>query len=151
MTGARGPERPSRWTPVAAARLGRSLVVCLGLGAVIAACQATPARTRTIAVPEIGGSGVTGTVTLTELGPDRTRVELRLATGGHPDMPAHIHPGACPEPIPQPLHPLASVVDGASVTEVPASFDELLGEDRVVNVHKSNEEMRIFVACADLR
>jgi hypothetical protein len=70
---------------------------------------------------------------------------------GHPDMPAHIHPGTCAELVPQPRYPLANVVSGHSSTEVNASLEQLLAGDVALNLHASNQEMGLYTACVELR
>ena len=95
-------------------------------------------------------SGVTGTVTLTSAGEGRTLVEVTVVPNGHPDMPAHVHPGACSNMVPQPKFPLENVLDGVSRTEIPISMAELGAETVAVNLHHSNEQMRISVACVDV-
>jgi hypothetical protein len=118
----------------------------------VAACAAEPSVTPTsLTLETLNGSGVTGSVTLTSLGEARTRVEVQVDPAGHPDMPAHIHPGTCAELVPQPRYPLASVVDGRSTTEVAASLEELVAGDVALNLHASNEEMELYTACVNLR
>jgi hypothetical protein len=116
---------------------------------ILAACQAQ-GDTRTLTLQSLSDSQVTGTVTLTELDAMRTRVVIAVDPAGNPDMPAHIHPGTCDALIPQPRFPLANVVDGASTTEVPASFAELVTGDVAVNLHKSNNELEVYTACVEL-
>jgi hypothetical protein len=128
-----------------------TLAACLLVTSVVAGCTGAGGPTRSLALPAINGSGVSGTVTLTEVSPGRTRVEISVESNGNPDMPAHIHAGACPKPIPQPQHPLTAVIAGHSVTEVPASLAELTAGDLTLNLHRSNEDLRSTTACADLR
>lgn len=99
----------------------------------------------------VNDSGVTGTVTLTSVGSHRTSVRVEVDPAGHASMPAHIHPGTCADPVPQPKYPLQNVIEGQSTTEIPVSLDQLLADKPVsVNLHKSNDEMRISTACVDL-
>lgn len=70
--------------------------------------------TETIQLRTLNDSGVTGSATLTQLGEDRTRVEVRVDPAGHLDMPAHIHPGTCDVLTPQPKYPLENVRNGTS-------------------------------------
>lgn len=128
------------------AHISAAVAVVLVLGACAAA-----GSTRTITLRTLNDSGVSGTVTLTELDSSRTRVTVSVDPAGHPDMPAHIHPGTCDDLVPQPQYALANVVDGRSTTEVPASFDELLAAGVVaVNLHLSNDQMEVYTACAVL-
>jgi hypothetical protein len=103
-----------------------------------------------VSLTALNGSGVTGTVTLTTLANGRTRVAIEVADGGNPDMPAHIHPGRCPDTIPQPEFPLENVRQGRSVTEVPASMAELTDGTLALNIHKAIDDLRTTTACVDL-
>jgi hypothetical protein len=112
---------------------------------------AAAATSRSVQLDTLNDSRVTGAVTLTDVGRSRTRVEIRVDAAGNADMPAHIHPGSCADLVPQPRYPLVNVVNGVSATEVPASLAELVAGDLAVNLHRSNEDMRTYTACADLR
>jgi hypothetical protein len=124
--------------------------ICLIL-LLLAACSggATPAPLVLTLEPQ-NDSGVTGSVTLTAAGDGRTLIEISAVPNGHPDMPVHVHPGTCAEPVPQPMFPLENVLDGVSTTQIPISFEELRAETAYVNLHHSNDEMRTSVACVDL-
>lgn len=124
-----------------------ALVLCAAL---LAGCASAPPQVERLQLRTLNESGVTGTVTLTEMEDERTLVEIEVDPAGHPSMPAHIHPGTCDELVPQPKYPLQNVVDGVSVTEVPAPLDELLRGGVALNVHHSNEEMGIYTACVEL-
>jgi hypothetical protein len=96
-------------------------------------------------------SGESGTVKLTPMG-DQTKVEVSLR--GAPKgvaQPAHIHEGSCAKLDPKPKYPLSNVVDGKSSSEVPAKMEELMGGAMAVNVHKSGDDIKTYVACADLK
>jgi hypothetical protein len=109
-----------------------------------------PSPTR-LTLRTLSDSGVTGTVTLAAAGDGKTVVNVEVDPAGHPDMPAHIHPGTCDDLVPQPRYPLANVVDGRSTTEVAAPLEELLAGDVALNLHASNEEMQTYTACTELR
>ena len=66
-------------------------------------------------------------------------------------MPAHIHPGSCVNLTPQPKYPLENVRAGTSTTVVPASIDELFAGGLAVNIHKSNDDLKTYTACVDIR
>jgi hypothetical protein len=118
---------------------------------IIAACQAaTAGPPRTIALETLNDSGVTGTVAFSDVG-GRTRVDVTVDPAGNPDMPAHIHPGTCDNLTPQPKFPLENVRNGTSTTVVPASIDELFAGDLAVNIHKSNDDLKTYTACVDIR
>ncbi|MGH2446504.1 MAG: hypothetical protein ACRDGD_10790 [Candidatus Limnocylindria bacterium] len=126
--------------------------LCL-LGAVLlAGCTSSGDAERLVdfALRPLNGSGVGGSVTLTQLPEGRTLVEIEVDPAGHSSMPAHIHPGSCAELVPQPKYALENVLDGSSTTEVPASLDELLAGNQAVNLHRSNQEMDVYTACVDL-
>ena len=129
--------------------LAWQLIVLVGALA-FSACQ-PQGTTKTIALETLNESGVSGSVTLVELDSTRTRIVVSVDPAGHPDMPAHIHPGTCDDLVPQPRYALANVVDGESATEVPAGMSELLAGDVAVNIHRSNTEMDVYTACAVLR
>ena len=119
------------------------------LALVLAACG-PQAASRTLELTTLNESGVTGSATLTDLGNDRTRVEVEVDPAGHPDMPAHIHPGTCTNLTPQPRYPLQNVVDGASTTEIEASFDELFAGGMALNLHASPDDFETYTACIEL-
>ena len=125
------------------------LAMCVMVVAV-AACSGS-AQTRSVQLSTLNDSGVTGTVTLIDAGGGLTRVEVRVEPGANPDMPAHIHPGSCDSLVPQPKYPLQNVVNGTSTTTVPAPLSELMAGDLAVNLHRSNEDLSTYTACADLR
>ncbi len=106
--------------------------------------------TRLIPLEAVKSSGVSGTVTLTEVGGGRTRVEVQVDPAGNLDMPAHIHPGICGEIIPQPRFPLENVKGGHVSTVVPASMAELMTGSLAVTLHKSNENLKVTTACGTL-
>lgn len=135
----------------------RFLALALAVGAivvvavvVIALRPAAPAATRTIALQTLNASGVTGTVAFADLG-GRTRVDISVEPGANPDMPAHIHPGTCANLTPQPKYPLENVKAGTSTTVVPATIDELFAGGLAVNVHESNDDLKTYTACVDIR
>jgi hypothetical protein len=107
--------------------------------------------TRSVTLRELNDTGVKGTATLTDLGKSRTRVEVVVQPAGHPDMPAHIHPGSCDDLTPQPRYPLENVRGGRSVTDVPASLEELTRGDVAINLHVSNSDMGTYSACGEIR
>lgn len=116
----------------------------------VAACQSS-AETRMLTLRTLNDSGVTGTVTFVDAGGGRTRVEVQVDPAGNPDMPAHIHPGTCDNLTPQPKFPLENVREGGSTTEVPATIAELFAGSLALNVHRSNDDLGTYTACADLR
>ena len=120
------------------------------LGLALVACSPSAGEPVRFTLETLSASGVSGTVTLTPVDASTTTVEVEVDPAGHPNMPAHIHPGSCDELVPQPRYPLTSVVDGRSITQVPAGLAELLSGNQAINLHASNEEMQIYTACVDL-
>ncbi len=109
------------------------------------------ASTRSVTLGTLNDSGVAGTVVLADVGGGLTRVDVSVSPGDNSDMPAHIHPGSCAELVPQPKYPLQNVKNGVSTTVVPAPLAELLAGDLAVNLHRSNDDLGTYTACADLR
>jgi hypothetical protein len=92
-----------------------------------------------------------GTAKLTPAG-DKTKVEISLK--GAPkgvSQPAHIHEGSCAKLDPKPKYALQNVVDGKSTSEVPVSISELQKGNLAINVHKSADEVKVYVACGDIK
>lgn len=104
----------------------------------------------TVELEEQGGSGITGTATITPTDTDRFDVSIELDGAGDGPQPAHIHPGTCATLDPTPKYPLTSVEDGRSETSVDASPLELVSEELAINIHKSEAEADVYVACGDL-
>jgi hypothetical protein len=119
--------------------------------AALAACASPAAEARSLTLHTLNASGVTGTVTLTGVDANQTRVVVDVDPAGHPDMPAHIHPGTCDELTPQPEFPLQNIVDGKSTTVLTVPLDDLFSSAVALNVHASNEDMQTYTACVDLR
>jgi hypothetical protein len=94
-------------------------------------------------------SGESGTATFTQEG-EKTKVVVDLSNAPSDPQPAHIHAGTCAELNPQPEYPLTNVEDGKSETTVDAPLSELQAEDYAVNVHKSEAEADVYVACGDI-
>lgn len=130
-------------------RTARS-IVAFALVMVVAACQGATRPSTVVQLRTLNNSGVTGTVTLVDVGEDRTRVEVRVDPAGNLDMPAHIHPGSCDDLIPQPKYPLENVVNGTSTTVVRASVGDLTRGGLAVNLHRSNQDLQTYTACSDL-
>lgn len=109
------------------------------------------AKGVTVKLGQQNKSGESGTARLTPAG-DKTKVEINLK--GAPkgvSQPAHVHEGSCAKLDPKPKYGLANVVDGKSSTEVPVSMDTLMGGNLAINVHKSADDVKTYVACGDIR
>jgi hypothetical protein len=110
------------------------------------------AKTVNVRLAALSKSGETGTARLTALDADKTRVEISLKGGpkGTP-QPAHIHEGTCKNLNPQPKWGLENVLDGKSTTEVPVGLDKLTVGGFAINVHKSTQDIKTYVACGNIR
>ena len=130
-------------------QLALALVLAL-LGTAAAALAAFAQETVTVTLAEQSGSGQSGTAVLTAVG-TQTRVTIQLSNppAGTP-QPAHIHPGTCANLDPRPQYPLNNVVDGRSETVVDVPLADLLTGNFAINVHKSGQEIAVYVACGDI-
>lgn len=104
-----------------------------------------------IVLSEQNNSGMSGTATFTEAN-GSTIVKINLAgapvTGA---QPAHIHTGTCAN-IGGVVYPITSLVNGTSETTINASLDAIMAElPLALNVHKSQAEMSVYMACGDLK
>jgi Cu/Zn superoxide dismutase len=110
------------------------------------------AKSVTVKLSPQNKSGESGTARLTPQG-DQTKVEITLK--GAPKgvaQPAHIHDGTCAKLDPKPKHGLENVVDGKSTTTLPVKLDALLSGGRTaINVHKSTDDIKTYVACGNIR
>ena len=100
-------------------------------------------------------SGESGFVTLAEA-EGKTRVVIDVSSVPEGVIqPAHIHVGPCAEigGVKYPLIGVEKVEMGpASVTILDVSFEQLMSEllPLAINVHKSQEESGVYVACGDV-
>jgi hypothetical protein len=104
----------------------------------------------TVELGEENGSGQTGTATLTAVSADETRVVVEVTNPPAETQPAHIHRGSCADLDPAPLYGLPNLIDGRSETTVPASLDELGDGGLALNVHRSDAQLDLYVACGNL-
>ncbi len=106
---------------------------------------------RVYALAAQNSSAELGTVTLTDVGGGKTRVDVALA-GAPTDVPqpAHIHEGSCAKLDPKPKYPLTTVVDGTSTTTVDVPMAQLVAGGLAVNVHKSTKDIPTYVSCGEL-
>lgn len=102
-----------------------------------------------VALGEENGSGQSGTATLEPASDGMTKVTIELSNPPADPQPAHIHSGACPD-VGDVVHALNNVEGGTSETEVPATIEDLQAGDFAVNVHKSEAEAGVYIACGDI-
>ncbi len=97
-------------------------------------------------------SGITGTASLTALGGGLLRVEIKVSGAGAGPQPAHIHDGTCAQLAPgPPKFSLNPVSNGASSSDIDASIEQLISGPHAVHMHKSQEELPVYVACSDIK
>ena len=83
---------------------------------------------------------------------DQTNVAITLtdALSDGPN-PVHIHSGSC-DNLGSVKYSLTDVVNGASVTILDLALQDLMADlPLAINVHKSAEELNVYLACADLK
>lgn len=106
--------------------------------------------TVTVQLGAQNDSGQTGTATLLPEG-DKTKVVIHLS-GGNGDVaqPTHIHLGRCDNLDPAPRWPLEPVKEGQSETLLDVPLDTILEQNVAINVHKSESEASVYVACGNI-
>jgi CHRD domain len=103
-----------------------------------------------VTLNEQNASGQSGTATLTVGGDGTLHVSIALSGGNTDPQPAHIHEGTCADLNPQPAFPLENVVSGQSESDVEVSLQDLALTPYAINVHKSEAEADVYVACGDI-
>ncbi len=126
--------------------LGWALVVALlaATTTIAAAQQAT-----TLQLVQQNNSGISGTATFTPSGGGLT-VDLKVTGAGAGPQPAHIHEGTCTQLNPTPQFTLAPVTSGASTTTLQTTLQSLAATPHAIHMHKSADELSVYVACADI-
>lgn len=129
-------------------RLGACLAV-IALLAVSSTIQASP-KHLSVTMNALNGSGQNGTAKVSRASGGHITVTIDL--NGEPSgvsEPAHIHPGTCANLDPVPKAVLSPVVDGRSVTTLPAPTST--SGNRAIVVHKgTGADMKTYVACGDI-
>jgi LPXTG-motif cell wall-anchored protein len=126
--------------------LGCSVLIALLSGTTIAVAQEQPLRLQMTAQ---NNSGISGTATFTQSG-GSVRVDIAVTGAGAGPQPSHIHEGSCTQLNPTPQFSLLNVTNGASTTEVQATLQTLTSTPHAVHIHKSADELSVYVACADI-
>lgn len=129
----------------------KRMIFSLGVLWSLLLVAAAPAQeTVTITLKEQNQSGQSGTAVLRAMG-DQTEVTINLTPGpAGVDQPAHIHEGTCANLNPKPAFPLSPVRDGRSTTTVNVKLTDLLAKPFAINVHKSAQEISVYVACGEI-
>ncbi|MBV8365647.1 MAG: hypothetical protein JO194_04025 [Candidatus Eremiobacteraeota bacterium] len=95
-------------------------------------------------------SGQQGTVTITPVSADKTKVVISITNEPVGAIqPAHIHKGNCEHPGAV-IIPLTDVVAGHSMTIVNKPIGQVSITGDSVNIHKSAAQINVYVGCADL-
>ncbi len=132
----------------------RRLRLLLGAGivalSVVSPVAAADGDTLEVAFGEQSDSGISGSATLLEQAGKTTVTVSLTGASSEVEQPSHIHVGTCETLDPAPTYPLDNVIDGHSETVIDASIASLLASPFAINVHKSGEEISVYVACADL-
>jgi len=129
------------------------LAFAVGLALAFGSDSRVEAQAQPVTLTLMGqnNSGIAGTATLTDLGNGKTRVELKVTGAGAGPQPLHIHEGTCANLNPAPKFNLGLLTNGASSTDIDASISQLTAGPHAVHLHKSPDELPIYVACADIR
>ena len=96
-------------------------------------------------------SGESGSAKLTAEG-DQTKVVVSVK--GAPkgvSQPMHIHEGSCAKLDPKPKYPLSNLENGKSTTTIPVKLEDLQHGGMAINVHKSAQDVKTYVACGDIK
>ncbi|MBI4218681.1 MAG: hypothetical protein HY682_00960 [Chloroflexi bacterium] len=115
------------------------------------ATPAPVATTTVVTLNAVGGSGQSGTATFEPAG-DKTVVRISITPGpAGVSQPVHFHFGSCASlGGVDSTYPLNFIVDGKSDTTVNASISTLFSLGRALNVHQSETNMSVNVACGDV-
>jgi hypothetical protein len=124
-------------------------LVAVAMLSIAAIVPAAAQDTITIDMQEIEDSGQSGTANITSDG-DQVVVSIEIDAGpdGEP-QPVHIHEGNCRD-LGDVAFPLEDVVDGVSESTADVSMSDLLANDYAINVHLSEDQMDVYVACGTL-
>jgi CHRD domain len=108
----------------------------------------TQAKSMTLNLSPIKGSGETAKATLTPVG-NKTRVTINAKNLTAKDQASHIHTQTCANPNPQPAYPLNNVKNGKASTLINVPLTKLEAGQFYVNIHKSAKDFTV-VSCADI-
>ena len=127
--------------------IGCGLVLAMLVATTIAAAQE---QATTLQLVQQNNSGISGTATFTPSG-GGLRVDLKVTGAGAGPEPAHIHAGTCAQLDPTPQFTLAPVANGSSTTDLQTTMAVLTSSPHAVHMHKSTDELTVYVACADIK
>ncbi len=128
-------------------RLSVILTCVMLAGYAIPVAAATSSLTVTLNAEN--GSGENGTATLTQVGGD-VKVAISIPNGPAGPQPAHVHSGTC-SALGGVAYPLSSVANGSSTTTIKGvTIDQLLAAKDAINVHKSANDLGVYVSCGNI-
>src|SRR4051812_11267750 len=130
------------WTIAA----GLGLAAALGIATVAAAQE----QSVTLTLASQNDSGISGTATISQMADGKLQVMLKTSGSGGTARPAHIHRGTCANLQGGPVYNLTPVANDASTTTVDGSLQDLLTSPHAIHMHKSDDELTTYVACADI-
>lgn len=135
-------------------RRKQQFTIAIVLGLMVAMLGATTiaaaqSQALTLQMTAQNGSGIAGTATFTPTG-NSVRVDISVTGAGAGPEPAHIHEGTCAQLNPTPAFTLLNVANGASTTDVQTTLQALTATPHAVHMHKSADELSVYVACADI-
>jgi LPXTG-motif cell wall-anchored protein len=133
----------------------RHRTIAIGFGLVLGLLAVTTGaaaqeQSTTLQMVQQNNSGISGTATFTPAG-GGLRVEVKVTGAGAGPEPAHIHPGSCSQLDPTPQFTLTSVANGSSTTDIQTTMAALTSSPHAVHMHKSVDEVSVYVACADIK
>ena len=134
-------------------RRPKTFIAVLGVTLISVLGSYAPLRAQEQIASKVDGlnqSGIAGTLSLMAEGSGRSRIEVRVNGSGAGPLPIHIHDGTCADMNPVPKIPLTNVVAGTSTTELDVSVSQLVAVPHSIYLHKSAEELAVFVACANI-
>jgi Cu/Zn superoxide dismutase len=133
----------------------RQRTIALGCGLVLALLAATTVaaaqeQALTLQLVQQNNSGISGTAMFTPSG-GSVKVDLKVTGAGAGPQPAHIHAGTCAQLDPTPQFTLSPVTNGTSTTDLQTTMATLTSSPHAVHMHKSTDELTVYVACADIK
>jgi hypothetical protein len=125
-------------------------MLAAGLLAMAAIAPAAGQESITMELEEVDDSGIGGTVRIASIN-GGSEVEVLITAGLEEGAvhPVHIHDGTCDD-LGGVAYPLEDIVDGVSMSTIDAELIDLMDGEHAVNVHLSEDEMDVNVACADI-
>ena len=132
-------------------KIPRFLIAFAVLGLIGSEAGAQEAKTLTVPMKALNGSGEDGSATLTQTA-EGVRVVVQLNHPSDDAQPTHIHIGTCGAINKAPEYGLALTADGHSDSVVKGvQLSDLLKGKYAINVHKSASDLGTYVSCGDIK